>query len=108
MDGQGDMRIPLFEYLKVGKRPNNKNEARKLTYRANRFAMIDGALYKKGYNQPFLKCLNEGEAEYVLSEIHEGICRNHSGGKSLAHKTIRQGYYHPAMKKDVLDKTQVR
>ena len=66
MDGQGDMRIPLFEYLKVGKLPDDKNKARKLKW-ANRFVMIDGALYKKGCNQSFLKCLNEGEAEYVLS-----------------------------------------
>ena len=84
MDGQGDMRIPLFEYLKVGKLPDDKNEARKLKL-ANRFVMIDGALYKKGCNQSFLKRLNEGKAEYVLSEIHEGICRNHSKGRSLWH-----------------------
>ncbi|GFZ01719.1 hypothetical protein Acr_15g0003280 [Actinidia rufa] len=33
------------------------------------------------------------EAEYVLREIHEGICGNHSGARSLAKKTIRQGYF---------------
>ncbi|CAL8089128.1 unnamed protein product [Prunus armeniaca] len=29
----------------------------------------------------------------MLHEIHEGICGNHSGARSLAHKSHRQGYY---------------
>ncbi|RVW31029.1 hypothetical protein CK203_093510 [Vitis vinifera] len=40
------------------------------------------------------------EAQYVLAELHEGICGNHSGGRSLAHRAHSQGYYWPTMKKD--------
>ncbi|XP_073031230.1 uncharacterized protein [Primulina eburnea] len=42
-------------------------------------------------------------ADYVLREIHEGICGNHLGGKALAGKTLRQGYFWPTMKKDALE-----
>nr|CAN78757.1 hypothetical protein VITISV_035650 [Vitis vinifera] len=38
--------------------------------------------------------------QYVLAELHEGICGNHSGGRSLAHRAHSQGYYWPTMKKD--------
>ena len=37
---------------------------------------------------------------YILKEIHESECRNHSGGRSLCKKTKRQGYYWPTMLSD--------
>lgn len=42
---------------------------------------------------PFLKFLNEEETLYALQKVHEGMCRNHSGGQSLAHKIIRQWHF---------------
>ncbi|RVW55178.1 Uncharacterized protein K02A2.6 [Vitis vinifera] len=39
-------------------------------------------------------------AQYVLAELHEGVCGNHTGGRSLAHRAHSQGYYWPTMKKD--------
>ena len=44
--------------------------------------------------------MSHDEADYVLREVHEGICGNHSGARSLAHKLIRAGYYWPIMLKD--------
>ena len=38
-----------------------------------------------------------------MEEIHEGVYGNHSGGYSLAQKILRQGYFWPTMRKDVLD-----
>ncbi|XP_052297124.1 uncharacterized protein LOC127902305 [Citrus sinensis] len=35
-----------------------------------------------------------------MREIHEGICGNHYGAKSLAQKALRQGYYWPTMRDD--------
>ncbi|XP_065620355.1 uncharacterized protein LOC136063636 [Quercus suber] len=35
-----------------------------------------------------------------MREVHEGICGNHSGAQSLAHKLIQAGYYWPTMQKD--------
>ncbi|GFS43263.1 hypothetical protein Acr_00g0084440 [Actinidia rufa] len=46
------------------------------------------------------RCLRPEEAEYVLREIHEGICGNHSGARSLARKTIRQRYFWPTIERD--------
>ena len=50
---------------------------------------------------PLLKCVTPSEAEYIMREIHEGICENHTGGLSLAFKALIQGYY-PTMKSNCM------
>uniref|UniRef100_A0A2N9ICY4 Uncharacterized protein n=1 Tax=Fagus sylvatica TaxID=28930 RepID=A0A2N9ICY4_FAGSY len=44
----------------------------------------------------------KAEADYVMREVHEGICGNHSGARSLVHKLVRAGYYWPTMQKDAV------
>ena len=39
----------------------------------------------------------------MLAELHEGICVNHSRGRTLAHSAHKQGYYWPTMKSDAVD-----
>lgn len=57
-------------------------------------------LYKRLYNGTLLRCLIEREVEDILSKIHEGSYGNHMGGKSLAHKVLRQGYFWPHIYRD--------
>ncbi|KAL0329007.1 UNVERIFIED_CONTAM: hypothetical protein Sradi_4887400 [Sesamum radiatum] len=70
--------------LTTGSLPTDRKDARTIRTRATRFTMIGGELYKRGFSQPYLKCLDPERAEYVLREVHEGSCGNHSGGRSLA------------------------
>ena len=42
---------------------------------------------------PYLRCVKEEEAKYVLEEVHEGVCRDHTGPRSLVSKIIKTGYY---------------
>ena len=42
----------------------------------------------------------------MLAELHEGICGNHPGGKTLAHRAHTQGYYWPTMKADAANYTK--
>ena len=35
-----------------------------------------------------------------MREVHEGICGNHSGARSLVHKLVRARYYWSTMQKD--------
>ena len=91
---------PLISYLKDGTLPDNKKAARKLKVQAARFVMIRDVLYKRGFSCPYLRCLRPEEADYVMREVHEGICGNHSRSRSLVHKLIRAGYYWPTMQKD--------
>ena len=52
---------------------------------------------------PYLKCVNEDEAKYILEEIYEGICGDHAGLRSLVNKAIRTGYFWPTMWGDTLE-----
>ena len=80
--------------------PNGKKAARKLKVQATRFVLIKDVLYKRGFSRPYLRCLGNEEADYVMREVHEGICENHSRSRSLVHKLVRAEYYWPTMQKD--------
>ncbi|XP_074336060.1 uncharacterized protein LOC141673228 [Apium graveolens] len=70
---------PILAYIKEGSLPDEKNEARKINYKATRYVIYDGVLYKRGFSVPLLKCIDGDECNYILREVHEGICDNHSG-----------------------------
>ena len=91
---------PLIAYLRSGILPDGKEAARKLKVQASRFVIIKDVLYKSRFSRSYLRCLNHEEADYVMREIHEGICGNHSGSRSLVYKIIRAGYYWPTILKD--------
>ena len=38
--------------------------------------------------------------------MHDGECGNHSGGRSLANRVSRQGYYWPTLREDVIKYVQ--
>ena len=68
---------PIVSYLKRGKLPEGKDEARKLRVKAARYVLMDEVLYKRGFSQPYLRCLAPDEVNYMLREVHEGACGNH-------------------------------
>nr|CAN67611.1 hypothetical protein VITISV_011154 [Vitis vinifera] len=90
----------IAQYLRTGTLPEDPKQAHKIRVQAARFTLIGGHLYKRSFTGPYLRCLSHSEALYVLAELHEGVCGNHSGGRSLAHRAHSQGYYWPTMKKD--------
>ena len=91
---------PIWDYLVDGTLPSDPKEASKLKARSIRFTVHRGTLYKRGFSTPILKCVGNEDANYTLREVHEGIYGNHIGTRTLAGKTLRQGYYWPTMLKD--------
>ena len=83
-----------------GTLPSDPNEASKLRARSVRFIVHRGTLYKRGFSVPILKCVGKEDANYILREVHKGICSNHIGAQTLAGKTLIRGYYWPTMLKD--------
>ena len=77
---------PIISYIRDGQLPLSLSEAKKVRVRAARFTVVNNELYRKGFSLPYLKCLNPEEVTYVLREIHEGVCGNHSGPRSLVGK----------------------
>ncbi|KAL0454586.1 UNVERIFIED_CONTAM: hypothetical protein Slati_0797800 [Sesamum latifolium] len=90
-------RSNLIRYLKSDILPDDPVVAKRIKFKAARFTMVGDELYKRTVDGPLLKCLDEERAKYVLREIHEGSCGNHSGGRSLAQKVTRQGYFWPTL-----------
>ena len=84
---------PLIAYLRSSILPDKKDAGRKLKVQASRFVLIRDVLYKRGFSRPYLRCLSHDELDYMMREVYEGICGNHSGARSLAHRLIRAGYY---------------
>ncbi|XP_056696908.1 uncharacterized protein [Spinacia oleracea] len=88
----------VVAYKERGELPEDKLQARKLK-RFNRWFIIsaEGELMRKSFSAPLLKCVGPTDADYILREIHLGICGNHIGGRTLAHKALRAGYWWPTM-----------
>ena len=72
IEGDENWMTPIVSYLKDGRLPEVKDEARKLKVKSARYILIDEVLYKRGFSQPLLRCLALDEANYMLREVHEG------------------------------------
>nr|XP_025684941.1 uncharacterized protein LOC112785716 [Arachis hypogaea] len=90
----------ITDFLQNGKLPVGEKEAKALRREAAKYMIIQDQLFKKGLSQPLLKCIHPDQTDYVLREVHEGCCGHHIGGKALARKLIRAGYYWPSMMED--------
>ncbi|XP_074346850.1 uncharacterized protein LOC141685657 [Apium graveolens] len=72
---------------------DDAQEACTLSVKILRYSLIEGLLYKRSFIIPYLKCLRTHEVEEALKEANERICWKHLGGRALAHKISRLGFY---------------
>ncbi|GKV27812.1 hypothetical protein SLEP1_g36936 [Rubroshorea leprosula] len=93
----------LINYLQSGELPEDQSAAKVIRRRAAHFTLVDNQLYKRAASMPLLHCLTPNETEYAVREVHEGVCGTHIGGKTLARKLLRHGYYWPTMVEDALN-----
>ena len=95
---------PIVKFLKDDILPEERSEAEKIQRNAPRFWLFeDHKLYKRSYSGPYLLCIHPEASELLLEELHEGICRCHTGGRSLSHRAITQGYWWPRMQNEALE-----
>jgi len=80
-------------FLKEDILPKEKLEADKVHRKAPRFWLFkDQKLYKRFFSGPYLLCIHPEAMELLLEELHKGICGSHTGGRSLSHRALTQGY----------------
>jgi hypothetical protein len=91
---------PLLRYLTGSFEPIEGEDEQTVRRRASKFVLVSGKLYKRGRTTPLLRCLGEDETHLVLLEVHEGVYGSHIGGRALATKLLRVGYYWPTMLQD--------
>ena len=70
----------IGNYLRTGYLPEDSKHAHRVQVQAARFTLIGDCLYRRSFGGPHLRCLDSMEAQYVLAELHEGMCCNHAGG----------------------------
>ena len=78
IDFESNWTMPLVSYLKNDILLDGREAVKKLKVQAARFILMKDILYKRGFSRPYLRCLGPEEANYVMREVHKGICRNHS------------------------------
>ena len=92
---------PYILYLKKGILPEQRKEAETIRRKAVRFWLSkDSKLYRRSFSGPYLLCIHPEITKDLLYEIHEGIYGSHTGGRSLAHQALTQGYWWPYMQKN--------
>ncbi|GKA25862.1 reverse transcriptase domain-containing protein, partial [Tanacetum coccineum] len=94
---------PIIKYLKDGTLPGDRKEASKLRIKARHYELLEGVLYRRSFLKPWLRCVGPLQADYVIQEIHEGLCSMHAGPRSVVAKAMRLGYYWPTMHQDAQD-----
>ena len=83
---------PIVKFLKDNILPEERSEVEKIRRNALRFWLSkDHKLYKHSYSRPYLLCIHPEASELLLEEMYEGICKSHTGGRSLSHRAITQG-----------------
>uniref|UniRef100_A0A2N9F3B0 Uncharacterized protein n=1 Tax=Fagus sylvatica TaxID=28930 RepID=A0A2N9F3B0_FAGSY len=94
---------PLIAYLRDNCLPQDPKAANVIKRKAPRYWLSkEGNLYKRSFSGPYLLCVHPSLVDDLLYEIHEGICGSHTGGRSLAHRAMSQGYWWPFMQSDAV------
>ncbi|GAU24437.1 hypothetical protein TSUD_364210 [Trifolium subterraneum] len=88
----------LIKYLE--QLSEEKEERVKIKKMAAHYTMVGGELYKRGFSSPMLLCVGETKSRRILNEIHNGSCGSHIGGRSLAGKVTRAGFFWPTLLSD--------
>ena len=84
---------PIINFLSKGTLPTEDREAKKIIQKSANYSFTDGILYKRSYNQLWLRCISTDEGDYILIKIHQGICRAREAADSLSRKEDLQGYF---------------
>lgn len=45
-------------------------------------------MYKRSYVGPYLLYVHPKAVEALLEELHEGVCKSHTGERSLAYRVL--------------------
>jgi len=86
--------------LDDGLLPLDPAEARVVKKNASRYTQVDGNLFRHGYIHPIMSCVSAVQCTHIMTELHEGICGSHIGGRALSSRVVRAGYYGPTMRED--------
>ena len=98
----------IIQILREDTLPEERIEADKVRRKTIRFWLSENQkLYKCSFLGPYLLCIHPEMTKSLLEELHEGICESHTGGRSLAHRAINQGYWWPNMQREAQEYVKI-
>ncbi|XP_076943032.1 uncharacterized protein LOC143613117 [Bidens hawaiensis] len=100
--GDESWMTPIMAYLTSGLLLNEKAADRKTRHKALNYQVQDGILYRRSFPGPLLRCVDAKDANYLIQEVHEGICGLHAGPRMVVAKLISAMYYWPGMHIDAV------
>ena len=85
---------PIIDFIKNNKSYLKGKKHEKLTRRSSNYVIIGTELFRLSASSGTLcKCITQDEGDRLLSDIHSGICGNHTGASTLVGKAFRSGFY---------------
>ena len=81
-----------------------KSKRRAFKLKAIKYCIMENNLYWKDPTGILLKCVDEEEAQRIMTEMHAGACGGHMYSKSIVNKILKAGYYWPTLFSDVYAK----
>lgn len=90
---------PMANYLCDGILLTNQKKAWKIRHQAHGTSFMRTSYISDLFHYLYWS----SKVEYVLQEVHKGLCRSYLGGKALLIKILMQGYYWPTMYRDSVD-----
>ena len=95
-----DWRQPFIKYFQDGTLPEDKAQRAQIKIRSLQYTFVNNTLYRKTYEQMWLRCVSNTEAKQIMNEVHTGICGAHQSGPKMHLRIKRMGYYWPTMVSD--------
>ncbi|XP_027158374.1 uncharacterized protein LOC113759995 [Coffea eugenioides] len=83
----------IKKFLKIRSYPPGANMTAKsfLHKLSSKFFLNGEVVYKRTSDLGLLKCVDEDEADYLMKEVHSGVCGSQMKGHLLAKKIMRTG-----------------
>ena len=79
----------IIDFLAEDRAPDDEKEADRVHRVAAWYWLsVDRKLYQRSFGGLYLLCLRLDKVNELLTELHEGVCGNHVGGRSLAHRAM--------------------
>ena len=98
---------PIINFLVEDCLPIDEKEVEKVRWIAARYWLsTDRKLYRRSFDRLNLQCLHPNKIEELLAELHDGVCGNQVGGRSLAHRAMTQGFWWLRMQWDAAEYTR--
>ncbi|XP_071708773.1 uncharacterized protein [Rutidosis leptorrhynchoides] len=90
-DGGPCWMTPYIKYLQDRTLPDDVMEARWIKLSAPLYVLENDVLCRKSFNGPNLRCLTPQQVVDVVKEMHECLCEQHSGYRTIVARIMRQG-----------------